>query len=85
MDAAVDEVERDGMGPHQKRNSNQPLVWKCWLWWDSHLYAAAATIIFTFCKKMCGVQHTTKRIRRQAGVEPAGAASMVEYGRGKDA
>ena len=40
-DAAVDEVERDGV---KTGHNNQPLVWKGW--WDPHLYAGRCNNLY---------------------------------------
>ena len=57
-DAAVDEVERDGV---KTGHNNQPLVWKGW--WDSHLYAGRCKNVYILQIKICGVKrHNNKNI-----------------------
>ena len=50
-DAAVDEVERDGV---KTGHNNQPLVWKGW--WDSHLYAGRCKNVYILQIKICGIK-----------------------------
>ena len=57
-DAAVDEVERDGV---KTGHNNQPLVWKGW--WDSHLYAGRCKNVYILQIKMCGLKrHNNKNV-----------------------